>query len=43
MVLVKNYILFHLFILGKIAQENGFGDSLDGKKKCYKKRYLKRS
>ena len=32
MVLVKNLKIFHLFIFGKISQQNVFDDILDSKK-----------
>ena len=32
MVLIKNWEFFHLFILGKIGQENVFENSLKNKK-----------
>ena len=37
MVLVKNLKLFHLFIFGKIRQENVFDDILERKKACLDK------
>ena len=33
MVLVKNLKIFHLFIFGKISQQNVFDDMLDSKKR----------
>ena len=35
MVLVKNLKIFHLFIIGKISQQNVFDDIVERKKKCF--------
>ena len=35
MVLVKNLKIFHLFIIGKISQQNVFDDILERKKKVF--------
>ena len=45
MVLVKNLKIFHLFIFGKIREENVFDDILERKKAFldYKNRKLKKS
>ena len=45
MVLVKSWNFFHLFILGKIGQENELHDMEEGNNACldYKKNKLKKS
>ena len=45
MVLVKNLKIFHLFIFGKISEQNVFDDILERKKAFldYKNRKLKQS
>ena len=36
MVLVKNLKIFHLFIIGKISQQNVFDDILERKKSVFR-------
>ena len=45
MVLVQNWLFFHVFILGNIGQENVFYDILEGKNAflSYKKKKFEKS